>query len=224
MIVNNEETQDNGTNDQNNHTNYLDNSTNDQEEMKTQMFETNNTQQEKECQMILNNEGTQNNNTNDEDNHTNAEYNNTNDKDNETNDKEDVKKHILELNNNLNSQKKRRSKMKENSNTINIQPYKDIIMGELKTVWRLPQVVAVTGLSKGTIYTRIADGLFPKQVHLGGKAIGWISTEVIKVLDGYAAGLTQEQIRDLVKDIHADRNRQAPTDGNDQPVPELEGL
>ena len=114
--------------------------------------------------------------------------------------------------------------MKNTSININLQPYKDIIMGELKIIWRLPQVVAVTGLSKGTIYTRMADGLFPRQVHLGGKAIGWISTEVIKVLDAYAAGLTQEQIRALVKEIHAERNRTAPTGSKDQPVPESEGL
>ena len=33
---------------------------------------------------------------------------------------------------------------------------------------RLPQVKASTGLSKSSIYARIAEGTFPKQIPLGG--------------------------------------------------------
>ena len=39
-------------------------------------------------------------------------------------------------------------------------------------ILRLPQVLEVTGLSRSTIYLRMADGSFPKQVSLGGRAVG----------------------------------------------------
>jgi len=36
---------------------------------------------------------------------------------------------------------------------------------------RLPDVKAVTGLSKSTIYAKIADGTFPKQISLGPRIV-----------------------------------------------------
>jgi len=43
---------------------------------------------------------------------------------------------------------------------------------------RLPAVKNRTGLSRSTIYLRIADGTFPKPVNLGGRAVGWVESEV----------------------------------------------
>lgn len=37
------------------------------------------------------------------------------------------------------------------------------------TILRLPAVKTLTGLSRSTIYLRMADGTFPKAVSLGGK-------------------------------------------------------
>ncbi|MGJ7571906.1 helix-turn-helix transcriptional regulator [Variovorax sp. RB2P76] len=37
-------------------------------------------------------------------------------------------------------------------------------------------VLQITGLSRTTIYRRIAGGLFPPPVHLGGRACGWRTT------------------------------------------------
>jgi len=45
-------------------------------------------------------------------------------------------------------------------------------------ILRLPAVKARTGLSRSTIYLRVAEGKFPKPVSLGGRAIGWIAGEV----------------------------------------------
>ena len=45
-------------------------------------------------------------------------------------------------------------------------------------ILRLPAVKARTGLSRSTIYLRIAEGSFPKPVSLGGRAVGWIEAEV----------------------------------------------
>ena len=43
---------------------------------------------------------------------------------------------------------------------------------------RLPDVQARTGLSRSTIYVRVAAGSFPKPVQLGARAVGWIESEV----------------------------------------------
>lgn len=38
---------------------------------------------------------------------------------------------------------------------------------------RLPEVKNLTGLSRSTLYAMIADGMFPKPVRLGKRAVGW---------------------------------------------------
>ena len=45
-------------------------------------------------------------------------------------------------------------------------------------ILRLPDVLARTGLSRSTIYVRLAEGSFPKPVQLGGRAVGWIESDV----------------------------------------------
>ncbi|MGH9816030.1 MAG: helix-turn-helix transcriptional regulator [Candidatus Acidiferrales bacterium] len=46
------------------------------------------------------------------------------------------------------------------------------------TILRLPAVKASTGLSRSTIYLRVAQGTFPKPVSLGGRAVGWLEAEI----------------------------------------------
>ena len=43
---------------------------------------------------------------------------------------------------------------------------------------RLPQVKAPTGLSKSSIYTRIAEGTFPKQIPLGPRLVVWVESDI----------------------------------------------
>ena len=43
---------------------------------------------------------------------------------------------------------------------------------------RLPEVMARTGLSRSTIYVRLEQGRFPRPVSLGGRAVGWIDSEI----------------------------------------------
>lgn len=45
-------------------------------------------------------------------------------------------------------------------------------------ILRLPTVKARTGLSRSTIYLRIAEGSFPRPISLGGRAVGWIESEI----------------------------------------------
>jgi len=45
-------------------------------------------------------------------------------------------------------------------------------------IWRLPQVIRRTGLSRSTIYEMIGRGELPKQIQLGRRAVGWIADDV----------------------------------------------
>ena len=51
-------------------------------------------------------------------------------------------------------------------------------------VLKRPAVQNKTGLSKTHIYVLIAEGKFPKPVHLGGRAVGWVDDDVQAWLDG----------------------------------------
>jgi len=45
-------------------------------------------------------------------------------------------------------------------------------------ILRLTDVKNSTGLSRSTIYPRMAEGSFPRPVNLGGRAVGWLESEV----------------------------------------------
>lgn len=45
-------------------------------------------------------------------------------------------------------------------------------------ILRRKQVQMRTGLSRSTIYQYIKDGVFPKPVPLGPRAVGWLESEV----------------------------------------------
>jgi len=45
---------------------------------------------------------------------------------------------------------------------------------------RLPQVKQTTGLSKSSIYARIAEGTFPKQIPLGPRLVVWVESDIQK--------------------------------------------
>lgn len=45
-------------------------------------------------------------------------------------------------------------------------------------ILRLPDVIAMTGLSRSTLYARIAAGEFPAQLKLTQRAVGWRAQSV----------------------------------------------
>lgn len=48
---------------------------------------------------------------------------------------------------------------------------------------RLRDVVALTSLSRATIYRFIAEGNFPKQINLGANSVAWVESEVMEWLE-----------------------------------------
>ena len=73
------------------------------------------------------------------------------------------------------------------------------------TILRLPAVKAETGYSRSTIYLRISQGLWPKQVSLGPRCVGWPSHEVAALNAARIAGKRDDEIRALVAKLEAAR-------------------
>jgi prophage regulatory protein len=77
------------------------------------------------------------------------------------------------------------------------------------TILRLPAIIASTGLSRSTIYLRVAQGVFPKPVSLGARAVGWPASEVAALNAARISGRSNSEIRDLVAKLEASRKTAA---------------
>jgi len=77
------------------------------------------------------------------------------------------------------------------------------------TILRLPAIKESTGLSRSTLYLRIAQGLLTKPVNLGGRAVGWPASEVAALNAAHIAGKSNSEIRDLVVKLEAARKTAA---------------
>ena len=73
------------------------------------------------------------------------------------------------------------------------------------TILRRRQVEIETGYSRSTIYLRISQGLWPKPVSLGPRAVGWPAGEVAALNSARIAGQSDDEIRALVARIEAGR-------------------
>ena len=51
-------------------------------------------------------------------------------------------------------------------------------------ILRLREVKSSTGLSRSSIYLRMSNDEFPKSISLGGRAIGWLESDIQDWLDG----------------------------------------
>ena len=52
-----------------------------------------------------------------------------------------------------------------------------------RKIWRLPEVLNQTGLSRSTIYELIGRGELPRQIDLGPRAVGWVAEDVLAWTD-----------------------------------------
>ena len=74
------------------------------------------------------------------------------------------------------------------------------------TILRRGQVQAESGYSRSTIYLRISEGLFPKPVRLGLRAVGWPANEIAALNAARIAGKSEGEIRELVASLERSRN------------------
>ena len=49
----------------------------------------------------------------------------------------------------------------------------------IKKIYRLPEVMNMTGLSRSSIYLRVSTDEFPKPVKIGRRAVGWPEESII---------------------------------------------
>ena len=73
-------------------------------------------------------------------------------------------------------------------------------------ILRLPAVKALTGnRSDASIYVAIREGLFPRGVAIGQRARGWPAGDVLAINQARIAGKSDDEIRELVTRLHAQR-------------------
>ena len=69
------------------------------------------------------------------------------------------------------------------------------------SIQRKPDVLKQLGISATTLHARIHTYKFPPPINLGGRAVGWLSSEVEAVIAAMAAGdqdYTLEQVVTLL--------------------------
>jgi len=70
---------------------------------------------------------------------------------------------------------------------------------------RFKELRHLTGLSRSTIYLHISAGMFPRQIRLTPRTIGWRESEVAAMLDARARDASDTEVRELVKRLEAER-------------------
>lgn len=58
----------------------------------------------------------------------------------------------------------------------------------VKKIYRLPEVMSLTGLSRSSIYLRISVEEFPKPIKIGRRAVGWPEDSLIAWQAGVMGG------------------------------------
>jgi prophage regulatory protein len=59
----------------------------------------------------------------------------------------------------------------------------DKIQNTEHQIIKLPSVISISGLSRTSIYNRIEEGIFPKQISLGERSVGWVKSEILAWVD-----------------------------------------
>ena len=68
-----------------------------------------------------------------------------------------------------------------------------------------PSLLEQFAFSKSTLFSQIKQGLMPKPIPLGDRAVGYLQHELDSVLSARIAGQSNAQIKELVKSLVAQR-------------------
>ena len=79
----------------------------------------------------------------------------------------------------------------------------------LERIVRLPEVRAISGLSRSSIYAHVRHGLFPRPILLGRRMVGWRESEVAAVIAARIRGAEDDELRSLVTKLEAARQTAA---------------
>jgi prophage regulatory protein len=82
-------------------------------------------------------------------------------------------------------------------------------MQATRQLWALPSLMAAIGFKPSAIYEQVAAGLLPQPIKYGLRTKRYLSDEIQAVVDARAAGADEDEIRALVKRLHAARTKGA---------------
>ncbi|MEI6895934.1 MAG: AlpA family phage regulatory protein [Psychromonas sp.] len=77
-------------------------------------------------------------------------------------------------------------------------------MEELRII-RAKEAQTMFGMPKSTFYNRVSDGLMPSSISLGGKAVGWVLSELNAVIKAMIKGKSEDEIKRLVSELKVNR-------------------
>lgn len=71
--------------------------------------------------------------------------------------------------------------------------------------YRLTDIMQKLGVGKSTVYNLMEAGLFPKQISISPKSVGWPSNEVNVLINARIANFSDQDIQAIVKIMHENR-------------------
>jgi prophage regulatory protein len=74
---------------------------------------------------------------------------------------------------------------------------------------KIPAVTMAVGRSRSNLYRCIKERTFPKGIKMGNERVAWLLSEVKAINSAYAAGKSENEIRNLVIDLESARKNGA---------------
>lgn len=71
---------------------------------------------------------------------------------------------------------------------------------------RKPSILERFPISSTTLYKQMSQGIFPPNIPLGGRSVGWIELEVDTVIAAIVQGSNGAALKQLVAELVAKRN------------------
>jgi prophage regulatory protein len=70
------------------------------------------------------------------------------------------------------------------------------------SIYRISVVKNIIGLCRSSIYNQISQGIFPKPISIGARAVGWIDFEIQAIVDARINGKSDNEIKAIVSEFH----------------------
>jgi len=70
---------------------------------------------------------------------------------------------------------------------------------------RLPEVMRLSGYSRSMLYSLISQGLYPKPLKIGERAVAWPSQEVERMVESIISQQSLVERRELVRKLGVNR-------------------
>jgi prophage regulatory protein len=70
---------------------------------------------------------------------------------------------------------------------------------------RLPEVMRLSGYSRSMLYSLISQGLYPKPLKIGERAVAWPSQEVERMVESIISQQPLVERRELVRKLEVNR-------------------